>query len=522
MVSDNSILSLNQPAFMAALDELGISGQQRDFLIREKRKHDSLLGGIMDISQPPAGQKRATILPMVSPEGMTGWDAITSGQASLAVPGFLLDAIGGAARAVDAPRAAYAGQIPQSDIVGEGLGVGGLLSLGGAASAGRSIMDYDPTVTRIFAGPRAANADLKALDRAKRLSASNKDRDEIWNETGWFKLPDGQWRFEIPDNDVGLRPFDQSRLMADEMMQTAKDIRQGIKQRNADLRVQPDLFPTTLRKAHGLLAREADNLEESAQGNYGPTWNPSTLGQRATYAVTDSELQRAYPELMRDTIVRTDQNLSGSFGEYNEGLNRLGIAPSSRFDASQSIPKKDKRGTLLHELQHAIQGYEGFARGSNKNSSRELLENIRERDIKTERDAFSSMFFNADPSLRNILRDYENARKMGLLNDAIDLEVQAFQIPGGKELIEQSNRVLAASERRITGDDAFNAYERHLGELEARLVADRANWSNSQRKAVPPWAMSGYLPEDTLINSFIPAPTSPRDIFPSIQRGLLE
>jgi hypothetical protein len=160
MADENSILSLDQPAFMAALDELGVYGDQRDFLIREKRKYDSVLGAFMDIDAAPSGQKRATILPMVSPQGMTGWDAIMGGEASLAMPGLLAGAISGTAKAIDAPRAAYEGQIPQSDLVDEGFGVGGMLSLGGAATAGRGLMDYDPTVMRASAGPKVNKEDL--------------------------------------------------------------------------------------------------------------------------------------------------------------------------------------------------------------------------------------------------------------------------------------------------------------------------------------------------------------------------
>lgn len=206
MEPENSILALDQPSFMAALDELGIYGEQRDFLVREKRKYDSPLGGVMDFDAAPAGQKRATILPMVSPQGMTGWDAIMSGQASLALPGLLAGAVSGTAKAIDAPRAAYAGQIPQSDLVGEALGVGGLLSLGGGAAAGRGLLDYDPTVTRIFAGPKAATADMAALKQAQRMDSAGATREAIIERTGWFKGADDKWRFEIDDSGSMMRP----------------------------------------------------------------------------------------------------------------------------------------------------------------------------------------------------------------------------------------------------------------------------------------------------------------------------
>jgi hypothetical protein len=517
-----NILDLPQNEFIAALDEWGVSGGQRDRLIRQKRQKDSVLGGLFDFGATGEGERRASILPMTYPEGMSGLEAITSGAADLAIPGILTGTVAGAAQAVDAPRAAFAGQIPESDMLSEALNIAGIVSLGGAGAAGRGLFDYQPDVTRIFAGPKAANADLKALERAKRLAASSTDRDTIWNETGWFKLPDGQWRFEIPDNDVGLRPFPEALSMADEMRQTAKDIRAGIKRRNADLRVQPDLFPATLRKAHGMLAREADTLERAAEGNYGPTWNPSTLGQRATYAITDSDLQRAYPELMRDTIVRTDQQMPGYFGMYDEGMQRLNIAPSSTFENAKNPLQKDKRKTLIHELQHAVQGFEGFARGTNAGAAFELLSNIRDKEIKAARDVQSEWYKKAPQSVKELLTERYYARERGD-DAAFDRADKALKDdPIGREIIAADDAARAAAGRSITKQDAYDAYERHLGELEARLVAERSGWSPEERRDIPPWWMGNYLPEDTLIKSFVGAPRYPKDIFASEPRGLLE
>jgi hypothetical protein len=55
-----------------------------------------------------------------------------------------------------------------------------------------------------LAGKKAATADLKALGRAEEMERSGKDRRSIWDETGWYRGVDGQWRFEINDNRAGL------------------------------------------------------------------------------------------------------------------------------------------------------------------------------------------------------------------------------------------------------------------------------------------------------------------------------
>lgn len=163
------LLDLPQDQFMGALDELGIAGARRDELIRAKRNQDSMFGGLFDFFTPQPGMERANLLPMMRPQGMSGLEAITSGQAQFAMPGMFTGALTGAAQAIDAPRAAAQGQIPMQDVAGEASGVANMLTLGGAGAAGRGLLDYDPTVTRIFAGPRAARNvdDIENVLRAK-------------------------------------------------------------------------------------------------------------------------------------------------------------------------------------------------------------------------------------------------------------------------------------------------------------------------------------------------------------------
>jgi hypothetical protein len=142
----NGLLELPQDQFMGALDELGIVGAQRDDLIRQKRNQDSIFSGLLNYFAPQPGMERANILPMMRPEGMSGLEALTSGQAQLALPGMFTGALTGAAQAADAPRAAYAGQIPMGDMASEAGNVAGALTLGGVGAAGRNLLDYDPTM----------------------------------------------------------------------------------------------------------------------------------------------------------------------------------------------------------------------------------------------------------------------------------------------------------------------------------------------------------------------------------------
>lgn len=52
----------------------------------------------------------------------------------------------------------------------------------------------------IFAGPKAATADVAAMNRAASRLALGADPREVWRTEGWFRGPDGKMRFEIDDS----------------------------------------------------------------------------------------------------------------------------------------------------------------------------------------------------------------------------------------------------------------------------------------------------------------------------------
>ena len=56
-----------------------------------------------------------------------------------------------------------------------------------------------------FAGERARTADREKMDMAKKMEEEGKTRREIYDETGWFRGADDQWRFEIDDSQMQYR-----------------------------------------------------------------------------------------------------------------------------------------------------------------------------------------------------------------------------------------------------------------------------------------------------------------------------
>jgi len=131
-----------------------------DALRREYRNRNSMAGKLMGLLAPEEGKRRSTFLPVDAPQGMSIFDALRSGQATPAVPQGLVDLITGGTRGVESAREYAQGVPPRADALNDALTMAGLAMTGGGAVAGRGALEYDPTVTRIFAGPKAKTANV--------------------------------------------------------------------------------------------------------------------------------------------------------------------------------------------------------------------------------------------------------------------------------------------------------------------------------------------------------------------------
>jgi hypothetical protein len=456
-----NIFDMSPEDFRASLGELQALGHDTDALMRQYRARNSPFAPINNAAEAQAqgladSGRRPVLGGLLSkPEGATGLDAIMG----LEREGWrgLLGAGQQVGQAIDAPAAIFQGVVPESDRISEAVNVAGVTMGAGGASAGRGLLDYDPNTTRIFGGPKAQNADLGAMATARELLDIGEDAATVWRETGWMQGPDGQMRFEIDDRNIGLRTPADAEGIGGAMRDDARGILDGISERNTALKTQPDLFPTELRRANGDLRRTATAMRDEAGSNYGPEWSHQTLGQRAQYAVA-GDLDQAYPELMRDIIVRSDQRMGGgSRGSYNSNNNSLELSNNLQSDDA-------RRSTLLHELQHGIQTNEGFAGGGNQSIARGVQSQA-----------------NADIGpLNERLANISNARAAAWDADNFDGVIAAE---------DEYRKVMAQREAlsETATSDPFDIYQRYAGEVESRNVQERRNMTPEERRASPPW-----------------------------------
>lgn len=279
----------------------------------------------------------------------------------------------------------------------------------GIENAGLPMYDYDPNKegdrSRAFneainssdnirfslAGVRGAAAADKAEERnarmdnlsvARKMEEEKKDAKAIKMATGWERGADGKWRYEIPDAKI-------------------KD---------------------TMNVGGGqIVKRYEDDM----------LWN----GGKLSDVIDAPELFKAYPQL-KGVRIDTDaiMNDMPSHGEYDSKTNTITI---------HADELKYMNDILNHEIQHAIQGIEGFATGGSPTTIR--------GEVKKR--------FN------EVTKQIKQLRAEGKEDEA-------------KALIEKNRGLYDAYMK----NDDFNSYKSLAGEVEARNVQERMNMTPEERR----------------------------------------
>lgn len=175
------------------------------------------------------------------------------------------------------------------------------------------ITNADPSTGALFqfAGKRARSIDNAMLTKAMEMlgpdNPNPRDPDEVFKETGFFKGPDGKWRFEISDADATLR--------------------------------------TVERGQEGVGLRPIGNTKRA--------FFIGALGD----ILRHSHLEAAYPDLFEGINVNMNVGpIETNRGSYMSGAEAITVNAKTAEEA---------RSILLHEVAHAIQAKESFANGGN-------------------------------------------------------------------------------------------------------------------------------------------------------------
>lgn len=318
----------------------------------------------------------------------------------------------------------------------------------------------------LYAGKKAKTADLNALSRAATMEAEGTDAQTIRRETGWFRGMDGKWRFEVDDSGMEYRRDGDARLMEESGYRRLQELTDKWA-RNAENRGEP------------LTAEEAAESERLESKYYDRAW--AEKYELADFLRHD-DLFEAYPAL-RHTSVVFKETMPGVNGYYDAGTDTI-VLSKDLIGSPES--------TLVHEIQHIIQGTEEFAGGSNlnywkyKNKDGQAYKSDR-RYLEAERrvrDAFDTMPDTVQEAVRQI-----NRAKLDQDWDAVlRLEESIYNSPYA-ELYSAYTQ--ADFERRARKDYFNNAttlelYRNTAGEIEARDAASRRSYNAEQRRQLRP------------------------------------
>lgn len=291
----------------------------------------------------------------------------------------------------------------------------GTVPVGGDIAAG--------LMKAIFGGIGAKTADRAALMKAQDMLAAGGDRKAIWDDTGWFQGADGRWRFEIDDSAAAI----------DEM---------GFPQPVGQLGFLDD-YARDQYGVGGFLKLPPNSPERKAALAYANEKAAAARLKPLGDVMDHPALYEAYD--VKDIPVGRERNANLGFkGTWNG--TEIGIADDT-----------DKTSTALHELQHVIQGKEGFALGGSPQGATADLDDF---------------VGQSNEALRSLAREMERVGKSS---------------PDYADLRREYDRVMNEKLTRLDDFDRMDAYKRMAGEVEARNVQARRNMTPDQRRAVPPW-----------------------------------
>lgn len=320
-----------------------------------------------------------------------------------------------------------------------------------------------------YAGRNANGANLESLREAQEMLSAGADMESIRKATGWHEGMDGKWRWEIDDSKMEYHRAGDA-LFGRNHPEYAEQQRLEQKMLYGEL---TDTEQARLRALTETWGRERSRLSERVErGN-----------ARLEDVLDHEELFRAYPQLRHVRVV-FDETPKGVLGSFSAEGNQITISEELRA-APQDV--------LIHEIQHAIQNAEGFAKGSNRQYWEEKLTNGDEIQSKGFQEAREKLIqFQLDEANEEVLALRDRLEKAGELDDGFREYDRIWEEAERRGLDKKINEYydlrenyydqLHKPQRSVPSELYYNT----AGEIEARDAANRRPMSGETRKRIKP------------------------------------
>ena len=288
------------------------------------------------------------------------------------------------------------------------------------------------------------------LRLAKRMEREGIPAENMWFATGWMRGADRKWRYEIMDGTLKERHKVTPELVKEFDALLDKCSTHDYEEEAALIAQLEAMSPEELAAWQAenppdydepdfdyskLTAQELDRLNELDK----------YINPRLGDIFDAPELFRAYPEL-RDILVTEHSMDEGTWGQtVGEGFIRL----------NTNISDEEAKTTLIHEIQHVIQGIEGFAPGSDFNVS---FDGVYRRWIEKAAALVVSLSDDVRDAIHAAASDGEDAPD-GLSARELNIYNRLKKI---YEKLDARYWML------------YDKYQRHAGEVEARAAQELA------------------------------------------------
>ena len=365
---------------------------------------------------------------------------------------------------------------PLSEGLKAGLNVFGPAAISGMllgpfgqiASPQKRVRDQAPEGVNIYGGVRARGAPLARLGEAQSLDEQGMTQEQTWRQTGWFKGPEGKWRFEIPDTLASIPDIDKLR----DGLASGKTFRLGeVFRHDALFNAYPELANIEVAVSNGPAkgAQQHALMYEPVKKEAG--WQIRDNGTGATVGT------EVFPDRESAHEAASFLNVTKT-GKIALGYNHL-----------KNASPKDLKRTLLHEVQHLVQGVESFSMGGT----------VQEMKDQYEKDLSSYRSFEPVFDTLYTVYEYRKNNKTGeaslegvasTLKNLVDLGVVDPKITDNLPEIVRVAETMSASEAKAAYQKArdhfydlknrikkspFQRYQDLVGETEARDVETRSD-----------------------------------------------
>lgn len=207
------------------------------------------------------------------------------------------------------------------------------------------------------------------------------------------------------------------------------------------------------------------------------------------------DLKRAYPDILKGLQIKWFHGPQANKGRFDVDTGEMWL--------NANLPPDEWTSVALHEIQHPIQQREGFSGGANPTMPE--IQHV----AQTERNDLRTQHYRDVDAYHNAFRAWvrertqENPERFGRMKQG-DLQDMFERAPENADLVrryENADKELGWMDTP-SGARWFDhqAYERAMGEYEARETQVRQHMTPDQRRAEAPYRHDQAIPQHRLLD----------------------